>query len=346
MTKFHHYTIEELLLEDSFVHYCLATNDQAVEEWDTWLKQYPDQQKKIEAAKKLLFSLGIRLTKEEKQLELEKLKAAVQLEKQNRQLPQAWRPSGKSMVRSVVSIAAAVLLFFAGYQVSNWFSSAPVSNTRLAYEIIHSGNGERKMLELSDGSSVILNSNSRLKIPVDYNLHTRSLELEGEALFEVAPNKKKPFLVRAEQTTVAALGTVFKVRAYAFEPGLQALLLEGKIKLSSAANPAAASFLLPGMQYSAERKTGTVSLLNFDQEQEAAWRKGRLIFRNASLEQIRETLQYWYGMEVILKKNSHKPVRFNGEFDNKELKEVMTAIAYVNNLSYTINENQLTIISR
>ncbi len=342
------YSIEDLLLDDSFVHYCLDTRPEAVAAWEEWLAENPDQSVKLEAARKMLFSLGIRLSPEEKEEQFAQLKAAVEAMRNGgaRQEPEKRLRPVAGFFRWAAGIAAAVLLIATGFY---WHKlTAPVTEQAgvLAYERYNTGDGERKRIELADGSAVILNSNSSLRIPASYNRKDRQLELEGEALFEVAKDAARPFTVHNNQLDVQALGTVFKVRAYGFEPAIRTALLEGKVKLDDRRTKRPSRFLAPGEWLQVAGADRSVEAGTFDLEEERLWQEGRLIFRDASLEEIGRKLQYWYGMEVRLQAHPGKAVHFNGEFMNRSLEEVLKAIAYVNNLRCSINNQQITILDR
>lgn len=346
MRDYVNYTIEDLILDDSFVHYCLETDDSAFKEWSLWIEAHPEQVNKVISAKKLLFSLGIRLTKEEKQLELEKLKTAVSTIQQTSpvkgRIPLRLTGFGKV----AVAIAACFLVFFGGYQWNKRLSSLSGPDSDLAYEIVESGIGERKKIELIDGSTVTLNSNSILKIPISFNNKKRDIKLVGEALFDVAPNSVKPFSVNADKATVMAVGTSFKVRAYSFEKEVKTTLLEGKVKVTQVNNKELSNLLSPGEQLDINKKNGLYKIEKFNPILEGNWKEGRLIFHNSSPEEIRKMLQYWYGIEVKLQGDGRKPIRFNGEFYNKELKDVLAAISYVNGLSYSVQDKQIILVTK
>lgn len=360
MNNYRNYSIEDLLLDDSFVHYCLETEQAATEQWSAWLLQNPDQESKLKTARKLLFSLGIRISAEEKTVEFNKLKTAVEalrsaegstlVNYQDPSLPPAAKTveTAKtfSLFRIAATIAAACLLVLLGYWLNNTKTPADQAGSPLAYEILSTGNGERKSVELVDGSTILLNSNSTIRIPLDYNRNKRDLQLQGEALFEVAKNAGKPFLVKTAETEVEALGTIFKVRSYSFENFVQTSLLEGKVSVTHSSRPSSSRILSPGMQSTFRAGADTAILTSFDIVSEEQWRQGELVFEHASIDQIQQTLQYWFGMEVELQGKPAKPILFNGKFNNKSLDDVMKAIAYVNNLSYIINDKQITIISK
>ena len=92
--------------------------------------------------------------------------------------------------------------------------------------------GQQKTLILPDGSTVWLNAASTLAYPVDMTDGARTVELSGEAFFDVAARPSHPFLVRAREMSIAVLGTRFNVRNYPEEIRSQAMVVSGAIRVS------------------------------------------------------------------------------------------------------------------
>ncbi len=104
------------------------------------------------------------------------------------------------------------------------------------YNILEIPVGGEYSLVLSDGSKVWLNSASRLKFPVKFTGGSREVEVTGEAYFEIAKDKSKPFRVRFNNSTVEVLGTHFNVSAYENDNVQAVTLLEGAVKVLNAEN--------------------------------------------------------------------------------------------------------------
>ena len=98
--------------------------------------------------------------------------------------------------------------------------------------------GEQRTVPLDDGSRIALNSNSRVQI--EFTAEKRRVRLlHGEAFFEVAHNKERPFVVIAGENAVTAVGTAFEVR---YEPDhIDVTLVEGKVNVTSTAEPSGTS---------------------------------------------------------------------------------------------------------
>ncbi|MGH8236211.1 MAG: FecR domain-containing protein [Steroidobacteraceae bacterium] len=95
--------------------------------------------------------------------------------------------------------------------------------------IYETGIGQRSTVTLQDGSSVELNAKTRIKVA--FTANTRNVELiDGQALFQIARNPQRPFVVRAADRDITAVGTAFDVRVD--ETSLRVTLLEGKVKVS------------------------------------------------------------------------------------------------------------------
>lgn len=180
------------------------------------------------------------------------------------------------------------------------------NDDELKFNTITTPRGGQYQVNLPDGTKVWLNAASVLKFPTTFaNLKDRKVELNGEAYFEVAKNKKQPFKVlstigdghRAQEIEV--LGTHFNINAYDDEPETKTTLLEGAVKVSNKGNIQAKDdiILSPGQQAvlnNQKLKTHTV-----DTEEVVAWKNGNFVFANEGIESIMRKISRWYNVEVI-----------------------------------------------
>jgi transmembrane sensor len=149
------------------------------------------------------------------------------------------------------------------------------------------GVGERRAIKLADGSSVTLNT--RTKITVAYTAGRRLIRLvRGQALFEVAHNRNRPFVVEAADRQVTALGTTFEVRV---DPGrVNVVLIKGRVvvdRTRDATNsfdgpPVAPAFLKPGEEFSAELGAPQ-RVVPVNVERQLLWRDGFVEFDDEPL---------------------------------------------------------------
>lgn len=164
-----------------------------------------------------------------------------------------------------------------------------------AYNILRTPRGGQYNLVLSDGSRVWLNAATSLRFPVSFNGNDRTVELDGEAYFEVAHNSQKPFYVKTrEGAKVEVTGTRFNVMAYADEPAARATLLEGSINISAGNT---LKKLQPGQQ--ATVSSGNISVINKnDPEESIAWKNGFISFKDANIQTIMREASRWYDVNV------------------------------------------------
>jgi ferric-dicitrate binding protein FerR (iron transport regulator) len=180
---------------------------------------------------------------------------------------------------------------------------------------------------LADGTKVYLNAVSSIKYPTQFNGDKRVVELEGEAYFEVAKNKNKPFIVKSNNQSIEVLGTHFNVHSYNNESVVKTTLLEGSIAVTYKNQKA---ILKPGQQSDVSDNFSKIKVKEVDPEEAVAWKNGRFKFDNADLKNVMRQLERWYGIKVEYRGNV-SDVRFNGgTFRNKNLSEVLKVLELSN----------------
>lgn len=163
--------------------------------------------------------------------------------------------------------------------------------------------GGQYHIVLPDGSGVWLNAASTLKYPSRFDPNERSVELIGEAYFEIAKVKladkktAKPFIVKSQTQNVEVLGTHFNINAYADDPITTTTLLEGSVNVLSKGQPA---MLAPGQQSRVQTGNET-KILAADIDKAIGWKNGEFIFYNERIEKVMKDIARWYDVEVIYK---------------------------------------------
>ncbi|RFP64655.1 DUF4974 domain-containing protein [Hymenobacter lapidiphilus] len=165
----------------------------------------------------------------------------------------------------------------------------------VAYHTLAAPRGSRYQLVLPDGSRVWLNAASSLRFPTAFTGAQRRVELTGQAYFEVAPNKRQPFRVEANGTTVQVLGTHFDVMAYPDEPGVRTTLLEGSVAIERDGRTAR---LRPGQQATCALGSTSIVVGPADVEAAVAWKQDLFAFRGHSLPEVMRQLGRWYNVDV------------------------------------------------
>ena len=174
-------------------------------------------------------------------------------------------------------------------------ASGPGGDTVRYGEIMVPRGGEYRMV-LADGTRVMLNAETRLRFPEAFGDGERRVFLEGEAYFEVAKERERPFWVDFREGTVRVLGTQFNVKAYGGEEAV-ATLVHGKVEVARGQE---AVVLQPGEQCRiAAGEAHALIVGKADLVSTLAWKNGEFVFKDASLEQVIDELARWYNVEMV-----------------------------------------------
>lgn len=228
-------------------------------------------------------------------------------------------------------IAAAM---FGGYRLADHNAVAKT------FEVAAS-RGQKSEVTLPDGSVVWLNSASSITYTSEYNDKQRVIRLQGEAYFEVAPNKAVPFIVKADNVDIVALGTKFDVKAYGNDPEIVTTLVEGKVRTSCGENY---RILNPNEQSVYNRLDGTIDKHQVAHVEHAVpWRNNELVFEGENLGQIAEILQRMYNVEIIFSDESVMNYSYSGVVRNNSLNNVLDLITSTSPVKYRTFGNTIKL---
>jgi len=208
----------------------------------------------------------------------------------------------------------------------------------IAYNTIQTPKGGQYQVILPDGTKVWLNAASSLTYPEVFTGAERRVELTGEAYFEVAKNKAKPFHVKNHDQDVEVLGTHFNINSYLDDNTIKTTLLEGSVRVS---NGKSVRILKPGEQAIAEVSgVGSIRLMaNVDTDDETAWKNGLFQFSNAGLKTILNQLERWYDINIDYSSIPDK--KYNGMVPRKaKLSEVLKMLEKTGNIRFEIAEGR------
>lgn len=203
--------------------------------------------------------------------------------------------------------------------------------------IVKVGNGQKANLQLPDGTSVWLNSNSMLSYNRKFNKSKRIVKLSGEAFFNVAKDKSRPFIVQSGKLSVQALGTTFNFKAYSTENNFTTTLLEGSVLVS---NECISMTLRPNEKVVYDRKKGQftkIKLLNA--EFSGFWRSDKLAFEQESLESIANILERMYQIHFCFKTENLKSIKFTGKVSTNDYRELLKMIALSAPINYQVKDS-------
>ena len=199
--------------------------------------------------------------------------------------------------------------------------------------------GEYQVI-LSDGTKITLNAASSLEFPASFSgAAERRVQLTGEGFFEVAKDKAHPFIVNTNDQDVKVLGTTFNINAYG--KTTRTTLVEGSVKVSSGKS-AEMKTLKPGEISVLDN--GGIKVQPADLALETAWKRGKIVFKEADLKSIMSTLERWYNIEVVYQSYPSES-RFSGSVSrSKNISAVLNLIASTQEVRFKIQERRVVVM--
>jgi len=196
-------------------------------------------------------------------------------------------------------------------------------------------------LRLSDGTTVYLNSETKLKYPEVFGGEERKVYLEGEAYFEVAEDPEHPFRVMVNDVEIEVLGTHFNVNAYPEQKGVATTLAEGKVKVKDRGREAV---LIPGQQAVATPEG--LDVREVDVQEFLSWKDGLFIFRRMPLAEIMTQVYRWYGIKPEFSDKALRELTFTGVINkNLSAEKLFRVIGDVVDVRFTMEEDDRVKIS-
>jgi len=191
-------------------------------------------------------------------------------------------------------------------------NTSDTKQTSSASNKLETPGGGQVQVTYPDGSKVSINSSSSFCFPVAFASKEFNTNLDGEAFFEITPDKSRKFKVRSGMQITEVLGTRFNINAYRDEPSINTTLLEGSIRITDLSHNNS-KLIKPGQQ-SVFNKTLQIS--DVEAEDAIAWTQGYFRFNNADIKVVMRELERWYGIKVRYegKLTSQK---FDGSIDKK-----------------------------
>lgn len=213
----------------------------------------------------------------------------------------------------------------------------------LLYNTIQTPKGGQYQVVLPDGSKVWLNAESSLRYPTSFNGNVRSVELTGEAYFEVTKNKHLPFKVVSNDHVVEVLGTHFNISAYPDETTVKTTLLEGSVKVLSGRSKQS-RLLKPGEQSKVGYADNEISIQQVNTEEAVAWKNGYFFFNDEDLKSIMNKFARWYNVEVEYKGNVDD-LRFGGRVSrSKGLEQALKVIDQTGSVKIKIEGRRVIVM--
>ena len=235
------------------------------------------------------------------------------------------------------------LIYSDGSRVDTSASLAQnVKNNRML--VASTGKGQTYTFTLPDGSKVWLNAATAIKFPATFSgANSRNVELGGEAYFEVAKDKKHPFIVKTQGQEITVLGTHFNIDAYQESQVTKTTLLEGMVRVVAKSGSVANAFTLkPGQR--AVSKGADTHVDEVDAEDAIAWKEGYFTFNRETLESVMLQISRWYDVEVSYQDESIKNIQFSGSITRfGNISEILKKVELTEKVRFKIEGRKIMV---
>jgi ferric-dicitrate binding protein FerR (iron transport regulator) len=218
-------------------------------------------------------------------------------------------------------------------------TSMPVYFTSL------SPKGSITEMYLPDGSHVYLNSGSELKYSINGTDKKREVFLKGEAWFQVAKMKEKPFLVHTPLYDVKVTGTIFNVKAYEDDNEVVTTLEEGGVKVISSENLQLGKDIavVPGEQLVYTKSTNAIQIQQVNTKWYTSWKDNKLVFINMSVKELKVLLERKYGVNIEIEDESILKYHYDGTLKDETILEVLDIIKHTLPIEYKVVGQKIVI---
>ncbi|MDN3550003.1 FecR family protein [Mucilaginibacter aquaedulcis] len=224
---------------------------------------------------------------------------------------------------SVIFISSAALLF--------WKSSAPKkAQPAITYSSISTKIGERKQINLPDGSVITLNSASNIQIADNFQSKRSVIITDGEAFFDVKHDEKHPFIIQSGTLTTQVLGTSFNIRAYSKLNKLSIGVTSGKVGIMF--KKATTQYLTTDQQLVFDQKLVRFVVTKLD-KQSLAWQQGNMVLNDASFSEMALLMYKNYDLRISTQdktiQDNHFTTVLSTSMPALKALEVITAIHHL-----------------
>ena len=201
-----------------------------------------------------------------------------------------------------------------------------------------------RFVRLPDGSTVLLNGDSRLEYGKDYGIATREVMLTGEGYFDVKHDTRHPFIVHTGKVRTTVLATAFNIKAYKGQENIKVTVTRGRVRVETGRQ--VLGTLTSNEQMAVNTATNAFHLSRVDADTETQWKKQFLILEDISLADAAILISDRYHIHILFANESIRRCRISATFSNDEtLEQVLTVICGVTGSEYTLQPNDQVVIN-
>ena len=356
--------IEHFIANESFRLWVCTNTD--YDHWEEWTLENASRAKLVSDARIWVLAMNVvpvTISSDDVQIALEATWDKIDKKEAKSPLSLQFKPwKNKWIGRIAALVILSISIGFVYKNTTNNNNSPLIYNKLIdgdADGLVEQANNSNKpqMITLSDGSSVLLQPNSKLSYPKTFLGNERKVYLSGEGFFEISKNPKKPFYVYANEIVTKVVGTSFKIKAYEDQPNIEVVVRTGKVKVL--ANKQITDqkddlvVLLPNQALRFIRKSATFNkITDITLDTELVNSKSNIEqlgfdFTDIPVAQIFKTIEQAYLVDIDFPEAKLKNCYLTTSLNDQPLPEKLKIIckSLGNNTSYEMNGNQIIILS-
>ncbi len=278
-----------------------------------------------------------------------------------------YQPTTRKYSRAGLKWAAAAVLIGFTVVAGILFNQGKLQKEDGAKNDIVTTRGTKSKIILPDGTKVWLNADTRLNFDKKFNGALREVYLDGEAFFDVAKNKDRPFIVHTSDIDIRVLGTAFNVKSYKEEATIEATLIHGSIQVTKQKECIPKIILSPNEKLVFNKLIGKVvespDHLPMGKEKEAqylvskiainesndssivetAWIHNRLLFDGDTFKELAIKMERWFDVQIKFENAEVANYRLRGAFEDETIGEALKALQQIANFKFTVKDKTVTI---
>ncbi|WP_346237383.1 FecR family protein [Niabella insulamsoli] len=249
-------------------------------------------------------------------------------------------------------LGAAMLTFIVAIAVVVYNKQRPEAMGKNFNEMI-TQKGSKSKLILPDGTTVILNADSKISYSKNFNKPSRNVRLTGEAYFDVAHNAGRPFIVHTSKADIKVLGTRFNVRDYPGEERLETSLIKGKVEVSVEGSktftlkPSDKLIIDKSLMESAETKDKAFQLAPVTQIDslvaETSWISNKMVYSNKAFSEIIKDLERQFDVTIRMNNPAVEKYRYTGSFEENNIEDILQILQIIKPFQYKAEGKTITI---
>ena len=260
--------------------------------------------------------------------------------------------------------AAAVLILGLGTLVYRYSRHSQAAGG-LEWQEKYAARKTRSQIVLSDGSTILLNADTRLRYPTSFDGPTREVYLSGEAFFDIQKDALHPFVIHTDKMNIRVLGTSFNVRSYPGDASMETTLINGSVEVTFPDRPSDRIILKPkdklvignGLSlppvykkkdaHVPQTKYSLTGLTYYPKQDstviETSWLDNKLAFSSEEFQDLARRMERWYGVRIVFDKPDLATYHFTGIFQKETVTEALYALQLSEKFQYAIRDSVIHI---